>query len=81
METSKNLRLNSSGSDINIDKVTSLEIYSTKDDIEIEAIGSIYGNLKFTNLVLNRLDKDIDLSMKSPILGCPKFWTRKRILL
>lgn len=64
METSKNLRLNSSGSDINIDKVTSLEIYSTKDDIEIEAIGSIYGNLKFTNLILNRLDKDIDLSMK-----------------
>ncbi len=64
METSKNLRLNSDGSDINIDNVTSLEIYSNKDEIEIEALGTIYGNLKFTNLVLNRLDKDVDLTMK-----------------
>lgn len=64
METVKNLRLNSSGSDINIDNVTSLEIYSNKDEIEIETIGTIYGDLKYTNIILSRLDKDIDLTMK-----------------
>ena len=64
MGTSKNLRLTSSGSDINIEKVTSLEIYSNKDEIEIEEISTIYGNLKYTNFVLNGLDKDIDLTMK-----------------
>lgn len=62
--TAKNLRLNSSGSEINIDSVTSLEIYSNKDEIEIEAIGTIYGNLKYTNMVLSRLDKDMALTMK-----------------
>ena len=64
MQTSKNLRLNSGGSDIAIDEVTSLEIYSTKDEIEIGEIGAVYGNLRFTNLVLDRLNKDMDLSMK-----------------
>jgi len=64
METAKNLRLNSDGSNLNIEEVTSLEIYSTKDEIEIKTIGSIYGNLKFTNLILDHLDKDVDLSMK-----------------
>ena len=64
METSKNLRLNSSGSDITIDEVTSLEIYSNRDEIEFGVIGSMYGNLKFTNIMVNRLDMDIDLTMK-----------------
>ncbi|WP_148232102.1 hypothetical protein [Maribacter sp. HTCC2170] len=64
METTKNLRLNSSGSNIYVDSVTSLEVYSNKDEIEIETIGAVYGNLKYTNMVLSRLDKDIDLTMK-----------------
>ena len=64
METSKNLRLNSDGSDINIDSVTSLEIYSNKDEIEIQEIGTAYGNLIFSSFVLDRLDKDVDLTIK-----------------
>ncbi|SHI89187.1 hypothetical protein SAMN04488513_102186 [Pseudozobellia thermophila] len=64
MHDSKNLRINSSGSDIEIGQVTSLEFYSNKDEVTIDEAGSIYGSLKFTSLRLNRLGLDVDMGMK-----------------
>lgn len=64
MENAKSLRLNSSGTEMNMSSVNSLEIYSNKDDIAIDEVGTIYGDLKFTTLNLERLSQDVDLSMK-----------------
>lgn len=64
MTDSKSLRINSSGSDMTINKVSSLEIYSSKDEVEIEEVGTVYGTLKFTNVAIRELQKDIDLTMK-----------------
>ena len=64
MENAKSLRVNGSGTEIQLGKVNTLELYSNKDDITIREIGTIYGNLKFTTLQLERLSQDLDLSMK-----------------
>lgn len=64
LETSNDLRLNSSGSEITIDQVSTLEIYSNKDDIVMDAAGTIYGDLKFTNLQLNQLGSEVNLNMR-----------------
>lgn len=64
MENSKNLRINSSGTDITLNSITSLEIYSNKDDVVLEEAGTIYGTLKFSTLELSQLQKDIDLTIR-----------------
>ena len=61
---SKNLRINSSGTEIGIKNATSLELFSSKDEVNLEEVGTIYGNLKFTNVTIERLQKEIDLTMK-----------------
>lgn len=64
MANAQSLRINSSGSYINIDNVSALEFYSNKDEVTIEEAGNIYGTLKFTNVKIGLLTKDIDLTMK-----------------
>lgn len=64
VEESRDLRINSSGTDVKIDRVSSLEIYSSKDEITIEEVGAIHGDLKFTNMQLNNVDDQINLTMK-----------------
>ncbi|WP_425236955.1 hypothetical protein [Ulvibacterium sp.] len=64
VEESRDLRINSSGTDIEIDRVSSLEIYSSKDEITIEEVGAVHGDLRFTNMQLNNVDEQINLTMK-----------------
>ncbi len=64
MEDSKSLRINSSGTEMSINKVTSLEFYSNKDEVSISEVGTIYGTLKFTTLELNRLKTSVDMNMR-----------------
>jgi len=64
MGDSKDMRLTSSGTEIGMGTINSLELYSNKDDIILDQAGTIYGNLKFSTLVLDRLTQDVDLSMK-----------------
>lgn len=64
MVDSKSLRINSSGTDIALGDVTSLEFYSNKDELTIESVGTIYGTLKFSTVQLNSLAKDVDLTMR-----------------
>ncbi|MEO9891122.1 hypothetical protein [Aurantibacter sp.] len=61
---SKSLRINSSGTDIVLQNIGSLEIDSNKDDITLAEVKTIYGSLKFTTLVLERLGENTDLSLK-----------------
>ncbi|WP_422080287.1 hypothetical protein [Ulvibacterium sp.] len=64
IEESKDLRINSSGTDIEIDRVSSLEIYSSKDEITIGEVGAVNGDLRFTNMQLNTIEDLINLTMK-----------------
>lgn len=63
MEDSKSLRINSGGTEMSINAVTSLELYSNKDEVTISEVGTIYGTLKFTTLELNRLKTSVDMTM------------------
>ena len=58
------MRLNSSGSTIDIQQVESLEYYANKDEANIKDISTLYGNLKFSQLRIRHLNKDIDLNLK-----------------
>lgn len=64
MNDGTSLRINSSGTDMDIGSINSLELYSNKDEINLEQVGTIYGTLKFTSLELGRLRASVDLNMK-----------------
>ena len=64
MRNAKSLRLNSIGSDVSLESVTSLELYSNKDEISINEVQTMFGSLKFSTLELDRLEKEIDVSLK-----------------
>ena len=64
LSKSKDLRLTSSGSYISMDEVSALEIYSSKDEIDIERVSTVTGSLEFTNMQLENLEDEIDLVMK-----------------
>ncbi len=64
MRDSKSLRLNSNGSDISLDAITSLEIYSNKDGLSIDEVGTMFGTLKFSTLELDRLTKEADMTLR-----------------
>lgn len=60
---SKDLRLTSSGSTIDLEEISSLEIYSSKDEITIGEVETIQGELEFSNVELANVDDKIDLTM------------------
>ncbi|WP_350285927.1 hypothetical protein [uncultured Croceitalea sp.] len=64
MENAKSLRLNSTGTNSSINAINSLEVYSNKDDISVEELGTVYGDLKFSALEIKLLTTDVDLTMK-----------------
>lgn len=64
LTSSKNLVLNSSGANIEIDEITSLELLSNKDEIKATHIGDIRGDSKFSTIRIGSLADEIDLTMK-----------------
>lgn len=64
LENSQNLVINSSGSTINMVKVSVLEIDSNKDKIEAFNVGEIRGDLAFSAIKLDTLDNEINATMK-----------------
>ncbi|WP_343912007.1 hypothetical protein [Aquimarina litoralis] len=63
LQTSKNLRILSNGSTINIEKVNQLQLYSNKDKVFLGSIEKIKGELKFSTVWLDNLINEIDLIM------------------
>ena len=64
LKFSKNLIINSSGSTIDIEKVISLEIDSSKDKVKVLNVESIGGILNFTDVQLDTVKETIDLELK-----------------
>jgi len=53
IRTANDLQLKSSGSDIQIKKLLTLNVESNKDDLEIDTLGTIRGNAKLSDFILN----------------------------
>ncbi|MFC5044628.1 hypothetical protein ACFSTE_22755 [Aquimarina hainanensis] len=64
LQESKNLRLKSAGSKINIASVTTLEIVSSKDIIDIQKATHITGDLKYSETHISLLASHINTTMK-----------------
>ncbi len=64
MDDAKDLRLNTSGSTVKLNKADLLQLYSSKDDITIETLGSISGDIRFATLHLNSVAESISLTLK-----------------
>lgn len=64
MNGGTSIRLNSSGTEMELGAIKSLELYSNKDEIDLEEVGTVYGTLKFSTLELERLMTSVDLNMK-----------------
>ncbi|WOD43289.1 hypothetical protein [Hwangdonia lutea] len=64
IEESKDLILNTSGSTIQIDVVSDLELVSSKDEITVEQADKIHGELSFSNAQINSVENGINLIMK-----------------
>ncbi len=64
MDASKDLRLNSSGSNVVMGKAALLEVYSSKDDIRIEEVERIRGDIRFSTIDLEAIDAYARLTLK-----------------
>lgn len=64
IEESKDLKISSSGTIIKIENVEKFEIHSSKDQITIEKVGDIQGELMFSNVHIDTVYEDINLSME-----------------
>ncbi|MDY8138304.1 hypothetical protein [Aquimarina sp. 2201CG5-10] len=64
IETIKDLKINSNGSTIAINNIANLEIYSSKDKITIKNLERVQGELRFSNMILEQLEEDINLYME-----------------
>ncbi|MEN1785052.1 MAG: hypothetical protein AAGF77_07930 [Bacteroidota bacterium] len=64
MKDGKSLRLTSDGADLSIGIIKALELYSNKDHITLQEVGTVYGNIKFSAVTITKLLGDTDLTMK-----------------
>ncbi len=64
IENSKNLLLRTSGSNIEINTVTNLELYSSKDEIDLEHVGNIIGEIYFSKVMTQSIEDKISLLMR-----------------
>lgn len=72
---SNNLILNSDGSEINIEEVEKLELYSNKDNIEIVNLRSVVGTVKYSTIILNNISKEVRLDLNLAELRMLNFKT------
>ena len=81
MESAEDLRINSGGTTITIEKVSSLEIYSSKDVVIIEEAGKLHGNLKYSDLRVERLTEDVNLTMKLAEFRVAKILNNEAVII
>lgn len=63
-EDFQNLLLKTSGSSIEIETIETLELHSSKDEIAISNIGEFEGELNFTDMQVEAIQSNINLTMK-----------------
>lgn len=79
-EKSEILKLNSDGSTISLGAVGELDIDSNKDDIEINAVETVFGTVKYSKILLNNADSKVNLNLNLAELRIMKFNTANPVV-
>lgn len=79
-EKSEILKLNSDGSIISLGAVGELDIDSNKDDIEINAVETVFGTVKYSKILLNNADSKVNLNLNLAELRIMKFNTANPVV-
>lgn len=74
------LKLESDGSEINIETVNELDINSNKDDLEINSINNIFGKVKYSKVVLNTVTSKVNLNLNLAELRILKLNTESPVV-
>ncbi|WP_291865305.1 hypothetical protein [Maribacter sp.] len=77
VENAEELRVNSSGSTLNMETIKALELYSSKDEIKIDVVHKIKGDIKFTDIDINTLNNEANLVLKISDLTIKEISTKK----
>ncbi|MEZ4810239.1 MAG: hypothetical protein R2819_07750 [Allomuricauda sp.] len=64
VKNAQKLKIISSGSDIRLDDIADLELYSSKDEVELETIGSLRGDFKFSNVDIANVTNELFLTLR-----------------
>ncbi|MBO0323871.1 hypothetical protein J0X14_16290 [Muricauda sp. CAU 1633] len=64
VENAQKLKIISSGSDIRLGEISDLELYSSKDEVELESIGKLRGDFKFSNVDVASVTNEIFLTLR-----------------
>ncbi|WP_034042383.1 hypothetical protein [Wocania ichthyoenteri] len=76
----KILKLESDGSEINIEKVNELDIDSNKDDLEINTINNVFGKVKYSKVVFNTVTSKVNLNLNLAELRILKLDTESPVV-
>lgn len=74
------LKITSDGSEININKVDNLELYSNKDKIDIKEVNKVFGTIKYSTAIFNLLGGNLNLDLDLAELRILKHMTNTPIL-
>ncbi|MFD2100618.1 hypothetical protein [Flagellimonas iocasae] len=64
VETSQKLKIISSGSDIRLGEIADLELYSSKDEVELESVDALRGDFKFSNADISSVTNELFLTLR-----------------
>lgn len=64
IEDAQKLKIISNGSDVKLDEVVNLELYSSKDEVSLFKIGSLRGDFKFSNVDINTIGDEMFLTLR-----------------
>ncbi|MBX2828431.1 MAG: hypothetical protein KTR22_09715 [Flavobacteriaceae bacterium] len=76
INSADDLDLESKNSEISLDEIQSLNLSSNKDEVEVENVVHMQGTIDYSNILLNEVDKRIDLDLNLAELRVITF-TRK----
>lgn len=75
INNSKQLKLDSNGSDITLGVIENLELISNKDEFEANQISKAFGTIKYSTIVFNNVSNKVNLDLSLAELRVLKFNT------
>jgi hypothetical protein len=64
IDKAQKLKIISSGSDIRLGEISDLELYSSKDEVELESVDALRGDFKFSNADIASVTNELFLTLR-----------------
>ena len=80
VNNSDDLKIDSNGSEIKLDVINKLELYSNKDNIEINELNNVFGNIKYSTVTFNTIKDNVNFDIDLGELRILKFDTKAPIV-